>query len=97
MVIVTDNGSPNRSDSRMFNIIATELNAGLLTLGTKGTTLAWSAIAGFTYRLQYKNTLTDPLWLDVPGDIDATNNFASKLDPGAGTNRSRFYRIIALP
>jgi YVTN family beta-propeller protein len=96
-VIVTDSGSPNRSDSRTFNIIAAELNAGPLTSGTNGTTLSWSAIAGLTYRLQYKNTLTDPLWLDIPGDVVATNNLASKLDAGAATNRSRFYRIVALP
>jgi YVTN family beta-propeller protein len=96
-VFVTDNGSPNRSDSRTFNIIATELTAGPLTFATNGTTLRWSAIAGLIYRLQYKNTLTDPLWLDVPGDIVATNGLASKLDPSAITNSSRFYRIVALP
>jgi YVTN family beta-propeller protein len=96
-VMVIDSGSPSRSDSRTFNIIATELNAGPLILGTNGTTLTWSAITGLTYRLQYKNTLTDPLWLDVPGNITATNNIVSKLDAGAATNKSRFYRIIALP
>src|SRR5262249_30387846 len=96
-IIVTDSGSPSRTDSRTFNIIPTELNAGPPMLRTNGTTLAWSAIAGLTYRLQYKNSLSDPLWADVPGDVVATNVFASKLDPGAATNRSRFYRIVALP
>src|ERR1051326_2021557 len=96
-VIVTDSGSPNRSDSRRFNIIATDLNVGPLTSGANSRTLSWSAIAGLIYRLQYKNSLMDPLWLDLPGDITATNNIASKLDPGAVTNKSRFYRIIALP
>jgi len=96
-VIVTDNGSPNRSDSRTFNIIAAELSAGPLTFATNGTALNWSAITGLTYRLQYKNALADPFWLDVPGDIVATNNLASKLDSAATTNNARFYRIIALP
>jgi hypothetical protein len=70
---------------------------GPLTLGTNGITLTWSALPALTYRLQYKNTLTDSLWLDISGDVVAVTNFPSKLDPAPATNNSRFYRIIVLP
>jgi hypothetical protein len=96
-VLVTDNGNPNRSDSKTFNVISTDLNVGPLALATNGATLAWSALPGLTYRLQYKNDLSDALWLDVPGDVLATNTVALKLDAGSVTNAARFYRIVALP
>ena len=96
-VFVTDNGNPNRNDSKTFNVIATDLNVGPMTLTTNGTALSWSALPGLTYRLQYKNDLSDVLWTDVPGDVLATNTLALKLDAGSATNAARFYRIVALP
>ena len=96
-MLVTDNGNPNRSDSKTFNVVATDLNVGPLTVTTNGAALGWSAIPGLTYRLQFKNDLSDPQWLDVAGDVLATNTLAVKLDAGSLTNATRFYRIIALP
>ena len=70
---------------------------GHLAFTTNGTTLTWSTTPGLTYRLQYKNALTDPSWTDLSGDIIATLNLVSKADPAAPTNQSRFYRITVLP
>ncbi len=96
-VIVTDNGSPNRSDSKTFTVAATDLTVGSLTVSATNTTLAWPALAGITYRLQYKDNLTDPLWRDIPGDVLATNTLAIKTDSVSLTNSTRFYHLIALP
>ena len=96
-VIVTDNGNPPRSDSKSFLIVANDLSAGPPVISTNGISLNWSAIAGLTYRVQFKNNLTDATWNDLPGDIIASNNVALKLDSAAVTNTTRFYRIIALP
>jgi hypothetical protein len=96
-VVVTDNGSPNRSTSRTFSIVASDLSAGVPAISTNGITISWNAISGLTYRLQFKNNLTDAAWTDLPGDTTASNSIAFKLDTAAVTNSSRFYRIIALP
>jgi YVTN family beta-propeller protein len=96
-IIVTDNGKPNRSDSKTFNVVSVDLTVSQLTIGTNGTTLRWTGIAGLFYRLQFKNNLSDPVWLDLPGDVFATNATASKLDSSLSTNVTRFYRIVALP
>ncbi|MDB6064476.1 MAG: hypothetical protein JWR26_684 [Pedosphaera sp.] len=57
--------------------------------------LTWTAIAGRTYRVQYKtNILAD--WTDFPGDIPATSPTAGKTDPSA-LDLQRFYRVILLP
>jgi hypothetical protein len=60
-------------------------------------TLSWSAEAGRTYRVQFKNTLLAPAWTDLPGDIPAAGPVAQKTDPSLGTNAQRFYRVVTLP
>jgi hypothetical protein len=95
-VIVTDNGKPNKSTSATFFVIASDLNAATPVVSTNGITISWNAIAGLTYRVQFKNNLADTSWTDLPGDITASNSIALKLD-SASTNATRFYRIIAQP
>ena len=68
----------------------------ILTLSTNAS-LAWNAIAGRTYRLQFKNGIIDTNWTDIPGDVLASTNIAVKADPAPATNFTRFYRILALP
>jgi hypothetical protein len=41
--------------------------------------------------VQYKNSLNDANWADLPGDVTATNGIASKVDALGTTNR--FYRL----
>jgi hypothetical protein len=97
-VEVIDNGTPNRADRNSFTVIANDLTVGSLTVGASTNTLTWPALPGITYRLQYKDNLTDPTWLDVPGgDILATNTVALKTDAVSPTNTARFYRLLAVP
>jgi len=71
---------------------------GTPVAATNGITLAWTAIPGLTYRLQFKNDLGDPIWTDLPGgDVTATNSLIFTIDYAAATNGARFYRLIALP
>ena len=96
-IVVTDNGKPNKSDSKAFNVVVTDLDLGPLTVTADGAVLRWDAIPGVTYRLQYKNELAEPQWIDLPGDVSATNGVALKIDPFWLTNQTRFYRLEALP
>ncbi|MDB6126062.1 MAG: hypothetical protein JWQ71_5055 [Pedosphaera sp.] len=96
-IIVTDNGTPNKNDTKTFTVTAVDLNVSSFNATASGTTLGWSSIPGQTYRLQYKANLEDPVWIDLSGDVTATGNNASKTDLSTGTNSTRFYRILALP
>ena len=58
--------------------------------------LAWNAVAGQTYRVQYKPTLTSTNWTDLAPDITATASTASVTD-AVGAAPERFYRILLLP
>ena len=59
-------------------------------------TLSWNAIVGRTYRMQYKNALTNGTWVDIAPDIVATNTLASGTN-GISSVGQRFYRIALLP
>jgi hypothetical protein len=94
---VTDNGSPNLSDTTSFAVSVTVPPALLVELTTvtdDSVTLVWNAVAGKTYRVQYKNGLSEATWSDLSGDVTANSATASKIDDTLGSNAQRFYRIV---
>jgi hypothetical protein len=58
--------------------------------------LAWSAIPGRTYRVQYKPNLAATNWTDLLPNLTATAATASTTDAISGAPQ-RFYRILLLP
>jgi hypothetical protein len=60
------------------------------------TRLAWTALPGRTYRVQYKPTLAAATWTDLLPDITATDSLASATDP-VGSASQRYYRILLRP
>jgi D-alanyl-D-alanine carboxypeptidase/D-alanyl-D-alanine-endopeptidase (penicillin-binding protein 4) len=56
-------------------------------------TFTWPASPGHSYRVQFKNTLSDPAWQPLGSDITATGMTAAGSDPGFGGAPQRFYRI----
>jgi hypothetical protein len=61
----------------------------------EGLTLSWFAEQSRTYRVQFRTSLTDGTWQDLPGDVTATGSVATKLDGNADSQR--FYRVVRLP
>jgi hypothetical protein len=43
------------------------------------TAVSWASVPGRAYRVQFMNTLDDPGWNDLPGDVNATNSVAFNL------------------
>jgi hypothetical protein len=67
-------------------------------LGAGTLTLRWDAQVGQTYRVQYKNNLTDAVWTDG-AEVTATAVTASavcSLADGAGVVPRRFFRIMVV-
>jgi YD repeat-containing protein len=60
-------------------------------------TIEWQAVAGKTYRVQYKDTLNMPAWQNVAGDVTAGGATASKTDTTTGGIPLRFYRVTLAP
>ena len=57
-------------------------------------TLTWGSLAGRTYRVRYKDNLSDPMWSSLPGDVTATGTTAIKSDVISGPQR--FYWISSI-
>jgi Bacterial Ig domain len=56
-------------------------------------TIVWGSVAGQTYRVMYKNSVTDATWADLPPDVVATGPTTSKTDK-VGNIPQRFYRTL---
>jgi len=72
-------------------ITSAELGAGTLTL-------RWDAQVGQTYRVQYKNNLTDAVWTDGAEvtAVAVTASAVCSLADGAGVVPRRFFRIMVV-
>jgi len=62
-----------------------------------GKTLLWSATPGRTYRVEFKADPQAAEWSELPGTVTAAGTTGSKVDPAAGSDAHRFYRVRLLP
>jgi len=57
--------------------------------------IAWSAIPGKIYRVQFKSNLSESSWNDLNGDVVASGFTATKTDV-IDSNAQRYYRVALL-
>jgi Glycosyl hydrolases family 31/Bacterial TSP3 repeat len=66
-----------------------------------GFLVSWPSVPGITYRVQWKNSLTDPTWQSITPDFSGSGSTMSFLDDGTQTGgfpaAARFYRITISP
>ena len=55
----------------------------------------WNAVPGRTYRVEYKNEMSDPDWKELEGDVVVTSTTGAKLDSTTQTAAARFYHVMA--
>lgn len=67
------------------------------TVGNSSVTIQWASVSGKQYRLQFKNSLSDGNWTDIPGDVTATSATSSKVDGTITGGSARFYRVLLVP
>lgn len=94
-VRVTDNGALPLSDAKTFTVTI-HARPGIegVTLTDANATLTWSAISGATYRVQFKNDLSETNWTDIVPDVTASGPTAAITNtPGVP---QRFYRILVV-
>jgi Tol biopolymer transport system component len=69
-------------------------SAAIVPGPSPGIWISWPAVAGKSYGVQFKNTLTDPAWQDLPGNVTLVGAHAY-LNDLAVPGSQRFYRVIA--
>jgi len=89
------------SDLSEFNAGTDPANLGsffrvitITSLGGGQRSIIWSAVPGRTYRVQFKNSVDDEEWTELPSLVTASGTTASMADTGDGTNARRFYRVL---
>lgn len=55
---------------------------------------SWNAMVGELYQPQYKDSLTQPSWINLGGLVSGTNGTAIQADTIGATNLQRFYRVL---
>ena len=68
-----------------------------LTEVLAGTEVSWDSVGGVTYRVQFQNSLGDPGWNDLPGDVTAVGTTTTKTDTTTSGESERFYRVQVVP
>ncbi|MBI3416297.1 MAG: putative Ig domain-containing protein [Verrucomicrobia bacterium] len=95
---VTDDGVPPMHASETITITVnktTPLRIENLSVSVSdgGFSFSWSTRAGKTYKVQYKSSLTDPAWRDLPMTPIISGSTASITDK-YGASRERYYRVV---
>jgi len=94
-VIVTDDGSPNLSDTKSFTVTVNgpppfiqgiEVTNGMAILSCQ-------TVPGQTYRLQCKGAFTETNWTDLLPDVTATGSI-TLLTNEVSASTQKFYRLL---
>lgn len=94
---VTDNGSPAASDSEIVTIVVTAIDAEVTLAQPQvnpngSVTLSWSTVAGRSYRVEFKNSLTETNW-QLLTTVTAEGTNSTTTDNTNGGQTQRYYRI----
>jgi len=75
---------------------ASTLRVTAITVDGSGAHVTFTSVAGRTYRLEYKDAITDPTWLPAVNNITGQNGTTTVLDSGAIGQSRKFYRVLAV-
>jgi len=101
LAVVTFNGSTNTVRLLRPGNATSDCNANFMTLvpvltlnatwdGTN-VVVAFPTQSGFSFQVQYKTNLTDPVWLPL-GTVPGDNTIKTLADPASST--TRFYQVV---
>jgi T5SS/PEP-CTERM-associated repeat protein len=93
VVVVTNMAGSITSPPAMLQVV-TGITIGSVNRSGTTNTITVPSVIGWSYTLQYKNTLTDPTWTDIPPTASGTGSLLLLQDATA-TGPSRFYRVRA--
>jgi hypothetical protein len=100
VTVVADDGTPSLSDTNSFSVTVNPPPPSpviqYLTVTNGAVTIGWTAAAGHSYRLEYKDNFADTNWMASGSNILATEATAIAID-AIGEASQRFYRVVLLP
>jgi Tol biopolymer transport system component len=90
LLSLINSGVTNPTSDTAVQLVAPAPSPGFVPL------INWPLAAGIVYQVQYKTNLTDPAWLNLPGNMTfiGATGWLSDMLPSSGR---RFYRIALTP
>jgi hypothetical protein len=100
VTMVTDNGIPAMRATNSFSVvvIVPPVPPEIQSIVASGNivTITWTTRSNHIYKLQYKTSMIDTVWMDLGPDVTATGLTTGATDAIiSGSNR--FYRVVLLP
>ncbi len=96
-VVVTDDGSPNLSDSKSFTVtVVPRPTFTLITETNLAVTLTWSAVPAQSYEVQYLDSAVSTNWTVLNSNVTSTGYSACATN-GVDSVSQRYYRIQLEP
>ncbi|MBN2685536.1 MAG: lamin tail domain-containing protein [Pontiellaceae bacterium] len=94
-VVVTDNGVPALSDTEWFEVKVVPVpSVGAVSMSGSEFSLNWLSQSGLTYRIYYKEALTDPEWQAITPPI--AGNGELQIFNGSTTNAPTGFIVIGV-
>jgi hypothetical protein len=97
--VVTDDGLPPLSATNTFTVFVNSSMPApqILSINVSSglARISWSTVDGHSYRLQYKDGMSETNWLDVMPDVIASGTNASMTNAVGGAPE-RLYRIFVV-
>ncbi|MBA4146502.1 MAG: hypothetical protein H0X66_00180 [Verrucomicrobia bacterium] len=96
-VRVTDDGEPPLSGTATFSVVVHgKPKLENVSVSANAITLNWNAISNKTYRVEFKNSLSDATWQALGPDMLANDSAVSVSDDTIGSMPQRYYRLVAV-
>jgi hypothetical protein len=92
MVVVTNSLGSVTSSPAMLTALSAPLTIASIIRSNGSVVLSWQSVSGKTYRVDYKNNLTDTSWTALPSNVIATGPSSSRTDSANAPRR--FYRLV---
>jgi len=87
MVVVTNSLGSVTSTPAALTALTAPLSIASITASNGSVTLSWQSISGKTYRVDYKNNLTDTGWTALSSNVTATGSTTARSDNSGAARR----------
>ncbi len=84
-------GTDPRNDGSVLRVMT------ITSPGSGSTTVLWSAVPGRSYRVQFKDEVTEAQWTDWGEVVTASSSTGAAVDLAAPATGHRFYRVLLVP
>jgi uncharacterized repeat protein (TIGR01451 family) len=93
VVITNSYGSVTSTVAQLIILLPASIAIDPANVSATNVAVSLNSVAGLTYTLQYKNSLQDSAWTDIPPSVPGTGGVLLLQDTNGSVLPSRFYRV----